>query len=338
MQKLTISVAEAGQRIDKFLLKYLNAASRGFVFKMLRKKNIDLNGKKADPSALLREGDAVNLWLSDETIAAFRKQEMPPARRKENKTASGGEPEPYRIVYEDGDIIIANKRCGILSQKADPGDISLNELLLAHVRETSGEADTSLRAFTPSVCNRLDRNTSGLITFAKTYPAARLLSELLADRKLHKYYLAPVLGEVRAAERFSAWLRKDETDNRVVIRRENFAGASRIETAYEPVFCSGNYTLLKILLITGKTHQIRAHLASLGHPVLGDAKYGNAAENKRLKKKFSLSHQLLHAYELRFPEKLPEPLSSLSGQYFRAEPPELFRSVLQDCFSGKSPV
>ncbi|MDO4265913.1 MAG: RluA family pseudouridine synthase [Eubacteriales bacterium] len=336
MQKLTISAAEAGQRIDKFLLKYLNAASRGFVFKMLRKKNIDLNGKKADPSALLREGDQVSLWLSDETIAAFRKQEMLPARKKKTKPASGGD--PYRIVYENDDIIIANKSCGILSQKADPGDISLNELLLARVRETSGKADLSLRAFTPSICNRLDRNTSGLITFAKTYPAARLLSELFADRSLHKYYLAPVLGEVRAAEHFSAWLRKDETDNRVVISREHIAGASLIETAYEPVVCSGDYTLLKILLITGKTHQIRAHLAALGHPVLGDAKYGNAAENKSLKKKYSLSHQLLHAYELHFPEKLPEPLSSLSGQCFRAEPPELFRSVLKDCFSGKIPV
>ena len=333
MQKLTISSREAGQRMDKFLVKYLNAASSGFLYKMLRKKNIDLNGRRAEPSVLLKEGDTINLWLSDETISAFRKekQQVPENRKAAGKKAAAEA--AYSILYEDDEIIIADKPCGLLSQKAGPRDISINELLLAHVRK---EADaSSLRAFTPSVCNRLDRNTSGLITFAKTYPAARLLSGLFADRSLHKYYLAPVLGTVEAPGHLRAYLRKDETDNRVLIREAYFEGASLIETAYEPVGIFGNCTLLKILLVTGKTHQIRAHLASLGHPLLGDAKYGDAEENRRLKKRFGLSHQLLHACELQFPETLPSPLSGLSGRSFRAEPPALFQTVLKECSGGK---
>lgn len=341
MRKLNITEQEAGQRLDKYLAKYMRKAPKSFFYKMLRKKNIVLNGKKAEPGTLLSAGDELTLWLSEETIDGFREampQTFSNIGAQGKKTAEGhpggrgGRTGGFQIVYEDSRLIIANKEAGLLSQKSRPEDLSLNELLLMHTLRESGEGNSEnrealLHGFRPSVCNRLDRNTSGLVVFAKTYPAARALSALFADRSLHKYYLAAIRGRLSADGPQCAYLKKDEKTNRVQVSERPFPGADRIETSYETLRANGEYSILRILLVTGKTHQIRAHLSYLGHPVLGDPKYGDRAQNARLMRAFGISRQLLHAAELSFPDGLPEPLSDLSGQSFSAALPEDFRKL-----------
>lgn len=330
MQKLRISELDAGQRLDKFLAKYLHSAPKSFLYKMLRKKNIELNGKKAEPGTLLRSGDELSLWLSDETIAGFRakNQEAAPQRAALLKQHSYNCP----LIFENEHIMIADKPAGMLSQKGSASDYSINEYLQDRLKKECGISEAEANGFRPSVCNRLDRNTSGLITFAKTYQSARFLTELFAARSLHKYYLAVAAGTIRERFRSEAWIQKDEHRNQAEVRGYEFAGAERIETTYEPLrhFYSpaGEATLLKISLITGKTHQIRAHLRALGHPILGDPKYGDAELNRRLLQKTGIRRQLLHAWELEFPNISGGAFADLSGRVFRAPLPKDFERVL----------
>ena len=336
MQKLTITQNEAGQRLDKLLSRYLSAAPKSFLYRMLRKKNIELNGRRGEPSDIVKEGDEINLWLSDETIASFRGKPEETAR-KEKGLPGGWSRERIRelILYEDENLILADKPKGILSQKGKPSDLSINELLLAYLREKDAGKEGGL-AFTPSVCNRLDRNTSGLITFAKTYPAARTLSELFSGRRAGKFYLTLVWGSFLKKQRLRAYLSRGETENRVRISREPFPGADPVETVCEPLSLLAPeatglpepVTLLRIQLMTGKTHQIRAHLRLCGYPLLGDPKYGDPALNRILQKKYGISHQMLHSRELIMPERIDGPLSYLSGRAFQAPIPDSFQKLI----------
>ena len=327
MRLLMIGENEAGQRLDRFLEKYMDQAPKSFFYKMLRKKNITLNGKRAEGKERLLPGDEIRLFLADETIDGFSAHSGKSGKEKAAELLPG-ELTP-EILYEDGHVILFNKPAGLLSQKAEADDISLVEYLTSYLLESGQLTEKDLRSFRPGICSRLDRNTSGLITFAKTYPAARVLSELFRSRSLHKYYIAAVKGVMEEKAHVTAYLYKDESTNRAVVRQQPFPGAEAIETAYEPIRGNGEYTLLRILLITGKTHQIRAHLASLGHPVLGDPKYGDPVLNGKLKRRFGISSQLLHSHELHMPERVQEPLSHLSGQIFQAAIPEVFQKVMK---------
>lgn len=350
MRKLTIPPEEAGQRLDKFLIKYFNKAPQSFVYKMLRKKNIKRNGKRADGSMLLAAGDLLELFLAEDTFALFREEKPQAAHAKAAReplqTGRGVPPLSAccRLIYEDSMLIIADKKAGVLSQKSQSSDISLNEVLLAYVQAEAVQAsDTACPSlYTPSVCNRLDRNTTGLITFAKTYAAARCLSELFRGRTLRKDYLAAVKGELKCGGHVEAWLVKDAKTNRVRISALPQPDAAHIETAYEPLLQKDGMSLLRVRLLTGKTHQIRAHLAALGHPILGDTKYGDAELNRVLREKYGIRTQLLHAFELQFPE-FPEQfgahasaLGAISGRLFTAPPPPAFQKLfskeaLQEC-------
>ncbi len=337
MQKLSVPVSQAGRRLDKYLMKYFDAAPKSFLYKAFRKKNIRLDGKRADGSEILKGGEEISLFFSDETIASLRSGA--PGKTEAARPAAGAAKKPLEsfcgLLYEDENLILANKRSGVKSQKAQPEDYSLNEALLDYC---GGAADGG--AFVPSVCNRLDRNTSGLVLFAKTYGASRVIGEMLRSRTVRKYYIAAVSGKVLRAEHLHAWIRKDESTNKVSVSERELAGASHIETAFAPLSgeelsllglksAHGNldgaeYTLLKIELITGKTHQIRAHLAHTGHAVLGDVKYGDPSLCRALKSKYHISSQLLHAWELQMPDPAAAPLQALSGRVFRAELPESF--------------
>ncbi len=310
MRNFEISAREAGQRMDKYLRKMLSAASDGFIYKMLRKKNIVLNGKKASGSEILKEGDEVRLYLSDETFAKFASGaaasgiSVPDA----SETASAG----IDIVYEDDDILIINKPAGLLSQKAKPDDDSANDRVIAYLLDSGQITREELLTFHPSVCNRLDRNTSGLLIAGKTVRGLQETAELLRGRDLKKYYHALVAGRVEEEQRLSGFLVKDEATNTVSINEckpEN--GGDPIETAWSPLAYYGNATLLEIDLITGKSHQIRAHLASIGHPILGDPKYGDENLNKALAKATGIRSQLLCACRMEFPDgltvEIPDP-------------------------------
>ncbi len=316
MRSITVNKNEAGQRLDKLLSKYLNLAGKGFLYKMMRKKNIVLNGKKCDGSEKLSEGDEIKLFLADETIEKFSEVKV----QKVKKTK-------LDIIYEDDHVLLINKPSGMLSQKAKEQDESLVEYLIDYLLDSGKLTKEDLRSFRPSVCNRLDRNTSGLVAAGCSLAGLQKLSAMFKDRSLHKYYLCVVSGSVREKKRIEGFLKKDEKTNQVTISQREMSDSAPICTEYEPLMETDTYTLLKVTLITGRTHQIRAHLASIGHPIVGDAKYGNVRVNEEAKRQYHIRSQMLHSWKLVFPQ-MEEPLAHLSGKSFTAPLPGEFKKVL----------
>ena len=203
------------------------------------------------------------------------------------------------------------------------GGASLKETLdLADYLLDSGKLKKEdLACFRPSVCNRLDRNTSGIVAAGRSLPGLQIMSEVIKDRSLGKYYVCVVRGIVKGEARIEGWLTKNEKTNQVSIRKEETPGSLLIRTAYRPLASGNGYTLLEVHLITGRSHQIRAHLASIGHPIAGDPKYGDPRVNEEVKKRFGVRSQMLHAWRLVMPETISEPLSYLAGKEFTAPMP-----------------
>ena len=332
MKEFEIGKNEEGRRLDKFVLRILSSAPAGFCYKMLRKKNITLNGKKCEGREILRSGDHVEFFLSDKTFEKFSKgSDEIKAFYASHKplTDLPGNYTP-EIIYEDENVLIVNKTGNMLTQKAKPSDVSLNEYCLSYLFDKGFIDDSSIKLFKPSVLNRLDRNTSGLVLFAKSYPAARILSAALKDRTMDKYYRCIVKGRIDSKEHVCGRLVKDRENSTVRIYPVDDPmgnGAGYIKTYYEPIVSRDDMTLLSVKLITGKSHQIRAHLSYLGHPILGDPKYGDAMLNKSLKSEFNVTSQLLHAYRIVFPV-LKAPLDGLSGKDFTAKMPDEFMRVM----------
>ncbi|MDO4474234.1 MAG: RluA family pseudouridine synthase [Eubacteriales bacterium] len=323
MREIIISENEANQRFDKFLAKYMNQAPKSFFYKMMRKKNITLNGKKVTGSEKLSIGDSVKLFLAEETIEKFIGETKIDVVKDNN----------LDIVYEDNYVLIVNKPVGMLSQKAEKNDISVVELIIDYLLKSGQLQNEELRTFKPGVCNRLDRNTSGLVTAGKSLSALQELSLAFKERTMKKYYRCLVKGEVKEAAYINGYLIKDEKKNQVIITDKPTPLASRIETEYNPIISRNGYTLLEVHLITGKTHQIRAHLASAGHPIIGDYKYGDRRTNDRFKDKYQLKSQILHAYRLEFPETNGD-LSGLSGKTVYAKLPDLFKKIIEESVGG----
>lgn len=316
MKEYTITTNEANQRLDKYLRKLLPNATAGFLYKMLRKKNIVHNGAKADGRELLRSGDKVKLFLSDDTIARFSRAEE--ELHGEYEALKVLPMKGLKVVYEDADILAADKPCNMLSQKAAAKDVSANEYLLGYLIRSGALSPEDFCTFRPSVCNRLDRNTTGLLLMGKSLAGSQKLSEELKERSIHKYYRAIVAGSVDQALHLAGYLLKDEGANWVQVLEAEHPLASRIETACTPLAHGPDWTLLEVQLITGRTHQIRAHLSSIGHPVIGDRKYGDAAVNRRFQSAYQVNHQLLHAYRVEFAD----------GQTICAEMPPEFERIL----------
>ena len=295
MKELIIHKNEDGQRFDKFLMKYFKEAPSGFIYKMLRKKNITLNNKKSDGKDILVVGDCVKLFLADETISKFRGQQ----------SYTSYPTTDLDIVYEDDNIIVINKPSGMLSQKAESNDVSINEYIIGYLLKTNQLTNEDLNTFKPSNCNRLDRNTSGLIVAGKTLKGIQIMSKCFKERTVEKYYLTVVNGMVDKSSHIKGYLFKDEKTNTVKVSTDD-NGGSYIETRFEPIVSKDEYSLLKVELITGKTHQIRAHLASIKHSIIGDYKYGNKEINDYYKDNYGINNQLLHAYKLIFSHDIDE--------------------------------
>ncbi len=320
MKLIIVEKNEAGQRLDKLLMKQMNKAPKSFIYKMLRKKNITLNGKKADGSEKTELHDEIKLFLSDETIQNF------------NETFETTIVEyDFDVIYEDANILICNKPAGMLSQKAASEDVSLVEHIISYLLSTGQITENELQTFKPGVCNRLDRNTSGLVVAGKTLLGLQTMSELFRDRTLQKYYLCIVKGKIEESKEITGYLKKDEKTNQVAITQVFSEGSDPIKTEYRPILYNEKYTLLRVKLITGKTHQIRAHLSSIGHPIIGDAKYGNKNVNSKFKNEYGLVHQLLHSYLVIFPEMSGE-FEHLSNKELMAEIPGYFKRIQNDLF------
>ena len=323
MREIIINKNEAGQRFDKLLFKYFNAAPASFVYKMLRKKNITLNNKKSDGKDKLAVGDCVKIFMTDETIDKFRSSK--------NIEASGKATHKFSldVVYEDENVIIVNKPAGVLSQKAKKNDISMNEYIIEYLLDTKQLSENELETFKPGICNRLDRNTSGLLIAGKSLLGLQVMSDMLKDRTFGKYYITVVSGEINGKTKIKGYLTKDSKYNKVKIYDKPLKESSYIETEYECLKTNGRYTILKVKLITGKPHQIRAHLASVRHPIIGDTKYGRADINEIFRKKCGVKYQLLHAWQLKFDE-MPDELKKLKQKTFEAKIPQLFENVFRE--------
>lgn len=320
MQEIRITRETAGGRLDKTLFRYLDKAGSGFIYRMLRKKNILLNGKRAAGGELLREGDCIRLYLSDETIRKFRSG--PEANRKDLSAFRS------RIIYEDADLLAVSKPQGLLSQKAAPSDISLNEMIKEYLLSEQG----SVPGFAPGIANRLDRNTSGLVLAGKNPAAQRSLSQAIQTRTLQKYYLCIVHGHPDKGAELSGYLLKDPVTNQVRIRTEASAPSEKeqwIRTSWEVLRRGLHTSLLKVELITGRAHQIRAHLASQGYAIVGDGKYGDTKKDTYFRERFGVRWQLLHAYEVRFVQ-MTGVLEHLNGTVLQAPVPERFQSVARE--------
>lgn len=318
MKEIVITDKLSGGRLDKLIFKYLSAAPQGFIYKMLRKKNIVLNDKKASGSEILKTGDVIKIFFSDETIERFRS----PDKGRISDTGAGIEKFKELILYEDENIIAMNKPVGLLSQKSSPEDISLNEMLSAYLEEDE--------LFTPGIANRLDRNTAGIVLAAKALSVSRYLSEAVENRYFEKKYLALVCGEVKegAVLKGNFYMHNGRT---VIFNSGQFdepRPERLIKMSYEPIISNGTYTFTEVTLLTGKKHQIRAQLSDAGLPVCGDYRYGNRALNEELKKKYGLKSQFLCAYRVDF-VNMTGPLEYLNGKTITAPLPDEFKDILK---------
>lgn len=368
MREVIISEREEGQRLDRYLEKYMPDAPKSFFYKMMRKKNIVLNGKKVSGSERIQTGDQIKLFLADETIEGFRSgkkaqevdlgaQQMPQAKRLEKgarqmpqakrptngarqmspakrleKGARQGKIElqqghydrnlpPLQIVYEDAQFLVVNKPVGVLSQKADRNDRSIVEQITDYLADNAAD-DT----FRPGICNRLDRNTSGLIVAGKTVRALQDMNKRFKERTICKYYLCVVHGSVSKKQYLKGYLEKDSRTNKVTVRQQPGPNSVPIATEYLPLqqgmYQRESFTLLQVHLITGKSHQIRAHLASIGHPLVGDVKYSTKRASAFDREQLHQRVQLLHAWQLIF--------TAHGKEYvWKAELPDNFAQVLR---------
>lgn len=367
MREVIISEREEGQRLDRYLEKYMPDAPKSFFYKMMRKKNIVLNGKKVSGSERIQTGDQIKLFLADETIEGFRSgkkaqevdlgaqrlsqakrpangvRQMSQAKRPTNgarqmpqKRPTNGVRQgkielqqghcyrnlpPLQIVYEDAQFLVVNKPVGVLSQKADRNDRSIVEQITDYLADNAAD-DT----FRPGICNRLDRNTSGLIVAGKTVRALQDMNKRFKDRTICKYYLCVVHGRVSKKQYLKGHLEKDSRTNKVTVRQQPGPNSVPIATEYLPLqqgmYQGESFTLLQVHLITGKSHQIRAHLASIGHPLVGDVKYSTKRASAFDREQLHQRVQLLHAWQLIF--------TAHGKEYvWKAELPDNFAQVLR---------
>lgn len=307
MKTVVVNANDAGQRLDKLLTKTFRNLPPSLMYKGIRTKNIKLNGKRCEISTRVCAGDVISVYLKDDVL-----DETPAAP---DFMTAGRE---LSVVYEDDNLLLLNKPAGLL---VHPDENEYRDTLIFRVQrylfEKGEYVPEDENSFAPALVNRIDRNTSGIVIAAKNAAALRILNEKLKRREIHKYYLCIVHGTfAEKSALLEGYLEKNEQQNRVYISDKGGVGARKIATRYTVLKENARYSLLEIELLTGRTHQIRAHLASVGHPLLGDGKYGTNALNKGT----GFTRQALCSYRLQFDFSTPAgALDYLNGRTFSLE-------------------
>lgn len=318
MKEITINALNQNQRLDKYIMKLLNTAPKSLVYKLLRKKKIKLNGKRAEGNELLREGDVIRIYLGSDTLEGMAaEKELPRV------------PNELNIIFEDENILACSKPAGLLSHGQNKNEDSLISRIWLYLNK-KGEYDTGKNSdFTPALCNRLDRNTSGLVLCGKNLPALQELNRIMAENRGDKLYLALVEGRLDTSGVLEGYHIKNPKTNEARITLKAEIGGKPVRTEYEPLTFLSGCTLLRIKLISGKSHQIRAHMQSIGHPLAGDPKYQDKRINAMFKKKYGLKSQLLHSERFIFTE--PEGvLAYLKGKELTAPLDGIFEKILEE--------
>ncbi|MGN0538635.1 MAG: RluA family pseudouridine synthase [Candidatus Fimenecus sp.] len=287
MKSFIINKNDADQRLDKFISKTVPLLPKTLMYKYIRIKRIKINGRRAEISTRLNMGDTVDMYINDEFF------EKTPEKYDFLKASKN-----LNIIYEDENIILCDKKVGVLSH---PDDNEYIDTLIGRIKrylyENGEYQPDDENSFTPALVNRIDRNTGGIVIAAKNAETLRILNQKMKDRELHKFYLCIVHGELeQKSGTLSGYLVKDESKNKVTVSKNARQGAKEIRTKYKVLDCDGSLSLVEVELLTGRTHQIRAHFASIGHPLLGDGKYGTNAQNK----KYGYKKQFLYSYKLVF--------------------------------------
>ncbi len=287
MRTLTIKTNDAGQRLDKFLAKAVKALPKSLMYKSIRTKKIKVNRKRTEIGYILEEGDTVELFLAEEFFEEHAAEE---AFMKLTPHLD--------IVYEDEHILLLDKQPGLIVHSDDEEEVNT---LISHVKAylyRKGDYNPAdEQSFAPALCNRIDRNTGGIVIAAKTAEALRVMNEKIKNDELSKFYLAAVHGKLpKRADTLHGWLKKDASNNMVNVITTPRPGYKEIITKYRVLEEKRDLSLVEVELVTGRTHQIRAHMSSIGHPLLGDGKYGINRDDKKIGYKF----QALFAYRLEF--------------------------------------
>jgi 23S rRNA pseudouridine955/2504/2580 synthase len=318
MKEIIITSNESGQRFDKFLRKYLKNLPLSAIYKAIRKKDITVNGKKSSEKYMLNEGDIVNFYLEVEEV------------KKEKKLDFLQLEYDFEISYEDENILVAEKRANVLVHRDEGNEFTLTDAVMAYLYDKEEYRPHEERTFAPAPCNRLDRNTEGLVVFAKNFETLRAVNEMIRNGDIQKFYVTFVKGKIEDGT-YKAFIVKNPNTNRVNIYKDKVFNSKEIITKITTVDSIGQFSQIEIDLITGRSHQIRAHLAWLGNPIVGDPKYGDKKSNTYFINKYGLQSQLLVAYKLVF-RNCPEKLSYLEGKTITMPLPGMFKKIKNDMF------
>ncbi len=318
MKEIQIGPNDAGQRLDRFLAKAVPLLPASLAQKYIRIKRIKLNGTRAERDSRLQAGDVLQLYINDEFF------DKP---REDNAFLTVATPK-LNIVYEDEHILLVDKRPGLAVHPHDGAEYgrTLIDHIQAYLYQKREWRPREENSFTPALCNRIDRNTGGIVIAAKTAEALRVMNQKIKDRELDKRYLAIVEGTPRPKEgSLKGYLFKDAKKNRVFVTDTPQSGAKSCQTNYKVLASNKELSLVECELITGRTHQIRAQFAHAGHPLLGDGKYG------KLDKRYDRNYQALYSYKLTFDFTTDAgALEYLNGKSFRVETVEFVSTYFPD--------